>query len=53
VLKKFFETSPTKLFPKKMVVEYTHTPEVDDLISCYGYKLVFKTHYNSVFVRDE
>jgi methyltransferase, FkbM family len=53
VLKKFFETSPTRLFPKKMVVEYIHNPEVDDLISSYGYKLVFKTHYNSVFVRDE
>ena len=53
VLKKFFETSPTRLFPKKMVVEYIHNPEVDDLISSYGYKLVFKTHDNSVFVRDE
>jgi hypothetical protein len=51
VLKKFFETSPTRLFPKKMVVEHIHNP--DDLISSYGYKLVFKTNYNSVFVRDE
>jgi FkbM family methyltransferase len=53
VLKKFFESSPARLYPKKIVVEYIHNPEVDNLISCYGYKLVFKTQYNSVFVRGE
>jgi len=53
VLKKFFESSSAELYPKKIVVEYIHNPEVGNLISYYGYKLVFKTRYNSVFVRDE
>lgn len=53
VLKKFFEDSLIELYPKKIVVEHTHNPEVDNLISCYGYKLVFKTQYNSVFVRGK
>jgi len=53
VLKKFFESSSAELYPEKIVVEYIHNPEIDNLISYYGYKLVFKTQYNSVFVRDE
>lgn len=48
VLKKFFEDCPKELYTKKIVVEYIHNPEVDNLISCCGYKLAFKIQYNSV-----
>lgn len=50
VLKKFFSEAPQSLWPKFVCAEISHVPQVIDIMKTKGYRLVFTTNENCVFV---